>query len=683
MREVRRSVCPHDCPDTCGLLVEVGGGRINRISGDPEHPFTQGLVCHKVRHYGDRVYSPLRVKSPLKRVGPKGEGKFKAITWEEALGEIVHRFKRISREFGPEAILPYSFGGTMGVVHRNTVGHRFFHRLGASRLERTICTSTGHKGITYTNGTPLGMDPEDFALSKMIILWGVNALTTNLHLMPFVRDARRRGAKLVVIDPYLNRTARLADWYIPIRPGTDSALAMAMMQVIIEENLYDEDYVRDKTVGFDELRKEVVRFSPKRTSTVTGVPEDDIRRLAREYVTLKPSSIRMGFGVQRQSNGGMTFRTLSCLPALIGGWNLPGGGTFASCTPAFRLNWETLFREDLMRGTPRSINMIRLGQALLHVDDPPIRALFVYHSNPAAVTPHQSKVLEGLRREDLFTVVHEQVLTDTTDYADLVLPATTFLEHTDLYISYGHFYIQMASPVIKPIGEARSNLEVFRLLAKEMGFQEACFLDSEEDIIRQALEVEHPFMDGITFEKLSSGRPLRLNLPKPFLPFENGFPTPSGKAELYSEALAREGFPPVATHIPTREGLETMKDGKRFSLHCITPPAHHFLNTSFGVSDRLRKLEGNPTLKIHPRDAGPRRIQTGNLVRVYNDRGECFLFAQLTEGVMPGVVVAESIWWNKHSPFGVGINQLVSDEENDMGGGPSFHGNLVGVEVKA
>ena len=458
----------------------------------------------------------------------------------------------------------------------------------------------------------------------------------------------------MVIDPYLNRTARLADWYIPIRPGTDSALAMAMMQVIIEENLYDDDYVRDKTVGFDELRKEVVRFSPKRTSTVTGVPEDDIRRLAREYATLKPSSIRMGFGVQRQSNGGMTFRTLSCLPALIGGWNLPGGGTFASCTPAFRLNWEKLFREDLMRGTPRSINMIRLGQALLHVDDPPIRALFVYHSNPAAVTPHQSKVLEGLRREDLFTVVHEQVLTDTTDYADLVLPATTFLEHTDLYISYGHFYIQMASPVIKPIGEARSNLEVFRLLAKEMGFQEACFLDSEEDIIRQALEVEHPFMDGITFEKLSSGQPLRLNLPKPFLPFENRFPTPSGKAELYSEALAREGFPPVATHIPTREGLETMKDGKRFSLHCITPPAHHFLNTSFGVSDRLRKLEVNPTLKIHPRDAGPRRIQTGNLVRVYNDRGECFLFAQLTEGVMPGVVVDESIWWNKHSPFGVG-----------------------------
>jgi anaerobic selenocysteine-containing dehydrogenase len=500
--------------------------------------------------------------------------------------------------------------------------------------------------------------------------------------MPFARDARRRGAKVVVIDPYLNRTARVADWYIPIRPGTDSALAMAMMQVIIGENLYDEDYVREKTLGFDELRKEASRFPPKRASAITGIPEDDIRRLAREYATSKPSSIRMGSGVQRQSNGGMTFRTLSCLPALIGAWSLPGGGAFGSCTPAFRLNWESLFREDLIRGTPRTINMIRLGETLLHANDPPIRALFVYHCNPAAVTPHQSKVLEGLRREELFTVVHEQVLNDTTDYADLVLPATTFLEHTDLYISYGHFYIQMARPVIKPLGEAKSNLEVFGLLAKEMGFQEACFLDSEEDIIRQALEVEHSFMDGITLQELSSGPPLRLNLPKPFLPFEKGFPTPSGKAEFYSEALAREGFPPVATHIPTREGLETMEAGEEFPLHCITPPAHNFLNTSFGVSERLRRIERHPTLKIHPRDAEPRRIQNGNLVKVYNDRGQCFLFAQLTEEVMPGVVVAESIWWNKHSPFGRGINQLVSDEENDMGGGPSFHSNLVEVEAR-
>jgi anaerobic selenocysteine-containing dehydrogenase len=683
MNEVKRSVCPHDCPDTCGLLVEVSNGRIIRILGDPEHPFTRGFVCHKVRHYADRVYSPLRVKGPLKRTGPKGEGKFKPIRWEEALGEIGDRFKQIGREFGPEAILPYSFGGTMGVVHRNTVGHRFFHRRGASLLERTICTSTGQRGITYTNGTPLGMDPEDFALSNMIILWGVNALSTNLHLMSFVRDARRRGAKLVVIDPYLNRTAKLADWYIPIRPGTDAALAMAMMQVIIEENLYDEDYVRERTVGFDELGKEANRFPPERVSAITGIPEGDIRRLAREYATTKPSSIRMGSGVQRQSNGGMTFRTLSCLPALIGGWSLPGGGAFGSCTPAFRLNWERLFREDLIRGAPRSINMIRLGEALRHANDPPIRALFVYHCNPAAVAPHQAKVLEGLRRENLFTIVHEQVLTDTTDYADIVLPATTFLEHTDLYISYGHFYIQMASSVIEPIGEAKSNLQVFSLLAEEMGFQEPCFSDSEEGIIRQALEVEHPFLKGVTLEKLAPGKPLRLNLPKPFLPFESGFPTPSGKVEFYSEALARDGFPPVATHIPVREGLETLEEGARYPLNCITPPAHNFLNTTFGVSDRLRKIEGNPTLKIHPHDARPRRIQTGDLVRVHNDRGQCVLFAQLTEKVMPGVVVAESIWWNKHSPFGVGINQLVADEENDMGGGPSFHGNLVEVELAA
>ncbi|NIQ40395.1 MAG: molybdopterin-dependent oxidoreductase [Proteobacteria bacterium] len=681
MREVKRSACPHDCPDTCSLLVEVEDGRIKRISGDPDHPFTRGIVCHKVRHYDERVYSPIRIKTPLKRIGGKGEGKFKAISWEEAIGEIGHQFKKIIDEFGPEAILPYSYGGTMGVVHRNTVGHRFFHRLGASRLDRTICCTTGLEGMTYSNGTSLGMDSEDFALSKMIILWGINSLTTNIHLMPFVQEAQKKGAKLVVIDPYRNRTGRMADWYVPIRPGTDSALAMAMIRVIIEENLYDKDYVEQRTVGFEALEKESTRFSLERVSQITGVPEAEIRRLAVAYATLKPSSIRIGFGMQRHSSGGMTFRTISCLPALTGGWDIPGGGAFASSGSAFALNWKDLTREDLLPRKPRTVNMIHLGEALLNLGQPPVKALFVYHCNPAAVAPYQAKVLTGLERKDLFTVVHEQVLTDTTDYADLVLPATTFLEHTDLYTSYGHFYIQMARPVIKPVGESKSNLEVFRLLAETMGFEETCFSDSEEDIIHQALQKDDPYMAGITFEGLSSGHPRRLNIPKPFLPFENGFPTPSGKVEFYSETLARKGFPPVATHVPTREGCESVQTGDKFTLHCITPPAHSFLNTTFGVSDRLRRIEKRPTLRIHPTDAKPRKIRSQDLVRVYNDRGAYHCFAQLTKRVVPGVVVAESIWWNKHSPLGSGINQLVSDEENDMGGGPGFHGNLVEVDL--
>ncbi len=679
---IKRSVCAHDCPDTCGLLVEVEDEKIKRLSGDPEHPFTRGFICHKVRHYADRVYAPIRIKTPLKRVGEKGAGKFKAITWPEAIAEIGYRFKQIIREYGPEAILPYSYGGNMGVVHRYTMGHRFFYRLGASKLDRTICASTGYQALTYTNGTSLGIDPQDFALSKMIILWGANSLTTNLHLMPFIWEARKHGAKTVVIDPHRNRLAKSSDWHIPIRPGTDSALAMAIIHVIINEDLYDFDYVKAKTIGFEALKEEAARFAPENVSKITGISVEDIHRLATEYANAKPSSIRLGLGIQRHRSGGMTFRTIACLPALTGDWNMPGGGLLGSCQPVHALNWVKLFRKDLENGTPRTVNMIHLGEALTRLDEPPVRALFVYNSNPAAVAPHQSKVLRGLKRNDLFTVVHEQVLTDTTDYADIILPATTFLENTDLYTGVGHFYIQMARPVIQPIGEAKSNLEVFKLLANELGFKEECFFDSEEDIIRQALETQHPHMKGITFEALSSGRPLRLNLPKPFLPFENGFPTPSGKVEFYSDAMKQEGLGPIATHIPSIDSCEKGGGNRKYPLQCITPRAHNFLNSTFGVSDRLRRIQGQPTLKIHPKDANVRGIVSGSLVKVYNDRGACDRFSEVTDDVIPGVVVAESLWWNKHSPNGTGINQLVSDSENDIGGGPSFNGSLVEVEAE-
>ncbi len=681
MGKIKNSVCGHDCPDTCGLRVEVENDRIKRISGDPEHPFTQGFVCHKVRHYADRVYSPLRIKHPLKRIGAKGEGRFRKIPWPEAIAEIGDRFRQIIREHGPEAILPYSYAGNMGVINRLTTGYRFFYRLGASRLDRTICSSTSVRGLSYTNGTSLGMNPEDFSIAKMIILWGANPLTTNLHLMPFIWKARKKGAKITVIDPHRNRLAKSMDRYIHILPGTDAALAMAMMHVIIAKGAYDDGFVKDKTLGFDALKKEAERFSPDLVSRITGIPTTDIKRLADDYATIKPSAIRLGLGIQRHSSGGMASRTIACLPALTGNWKMPGGGLSGSCVPAYALNFKKLYMEELMTETPRTVNMIRLGDALTRLDDPPVKSLFVYNSNPAVVTPLQSRVLEGLKREDLFTVVHDQVATDTTDYADIVLPATTFFEFTDLYAGLGHFYMQMAHPVIKPVGQSKSNFEVFRLLATELEFKEACFSDSEEDIIRQAIDTNHPYMKGITFDALSTGRPLGLNIPRPFLPFAQGFPTPSGKAEFFSKAMEESGLPPIATHVPTAEGCETAGRDGRFSLHLITPRAHNFLNSSFGAVDRLKHLQGRPTLKIHPMDATQRSIGPGALVRIYNHRGFCWRFADVTEDVVPGVVAAESLWWNKHSPYGTGVNQLVSDEENDMGGGPRFNGTLVEIET--
>ncbi|MFC1886398.1 molybdopterin-dependent oxidoreductase, partial [Thermodesulfobacteriota bacterium] len=608
MRKIKYSVCGHDCPDTCGLRVEVENERIKRIFGDPEHPFTQGFICHKVRHYADRVYSPLRIMHPLKRTGAKGKGLFVEISWPEAIAEIGDQFRQIISEYGPEAILPYSYAGNMGVINRLTAGHRFFHRLGASRLDRTICSSTSVRGLSYTNGTSLGMNPEDFSLAKMIILWGANPLTTNLHLMPFIRKARKKGAKITVIDPHRNRLAKSMDRHIPIRPGTDAALAMAMMNVIITKGKYDTEYVKDKTLGFDALKKEAERFSPDAVSRITGISIADIERLADDYATIKPSAIRLGLGMQRHSSGGMAFRTIACLPALTGNWKMAGGGASGSCMPAYALNFKKLYREELIAATPRAINMIRLGDALTRLDAPPVKSLFVYNSNPAVVAPLQSKVLEGLKREDLFTVVHDLVATDTTDYADIVLPAASFFEFADLYAGLGHFYMQMAHPVIEPVGQSKSNFEVFRLLAMEMRYTEACFSDSEEDIIRQAIDTDHPFIKGLTFDALSTGRPLSLNLPKPFLPFAQGFPTPSGKAEFFSRAMEESGLPPVATHVPSAEGCETVGLDGKFPLHLITPRAHNYLNSSFGAVDRLRRLQGRPMLKIHPVDATQRDI---------------------------------------------------------------------------
>src|SRR5271170_7285318 len=510
MKKVVHAACPHDCPDACGVLITVEDGRATKIKGHPAHPSTRGFLCAKVAKYLDRVYSPDRVLYPLRRVGPKGRRnagasltqEWQRITWDEALDEITSRFRTVAAEFGSEAILPYSFGGTLGALNSASMDHRFFHRLGASQLERTICAAAGEAGLKSVLGVKLGTEPEQFVHSRYIIAWASNILGKNVHVWPFIVEARRQGAKLVVIDPYRTRTSACADWYLPINPGTDAALALGMMHVIIEENLHDADYVERYTVGFEQLREKVQEYPPERAAQWTGISAADIRKLAREYATVRPSVIRVNDGVQRSEGGGMAMRAIVMLPCITGSWKEVGGGLQYATSGAFALalDKDSLARADLMDVAlgrrARVVNMVELGKALNTLADPPVKALFVYNSNPAAVCPDLNEVTRGLRRTDLFTVVHEQFFTDPTDYADMVLPATTFFEHKDLQGAYGHYFLQMSDQAIDPLGECRSNVELFRALAERMGFDDDCFRESVDDMIDVALESSDPWMKG-------------------------------------------------------------------------------------------------------------------------------------------------------------------------------------------
>src|SRR5215472_7824209 len=573
MKKVVHAACPHDCPDACGVLITVEDGKATRIQGDPSHPVTRGFLCAKVAKYLDRVYSPSRVLYPMRRVAPKGQGKgdatdFARISWDEALDEIVRRFHKISADFGPEAILPYSYGGTLGHLNNAGMAHRFFHRLGASQLNRTICATAGGDALVTVTGRKLGTEPEQFRESKYIIAWGANIHGTNIHLWPFIEEARRNGAKLVVIDPYRTRTAACADWYLPINPGTDVALALVMMHVIITENLYDADYVSKYTLGFDQLKLRVQEYPPERVAQWTGISAADIRKLARDYATVRPASIRVNYGVQRTPNGGMAVRAISMLPCITGSWKEVGGGLQLSTSGTFFLDDQANERPDLMLKSPlgraaRVVNMSELGKALMRLDDPPVKAIFVYNSNPAVVAPNHNDVVRGFLRPDLFTVVHEQFFTDTTKYADLVLPATTFFEHRELQKSYGHNYLQISQQAIEPLGECKSNTDLFRELAARMGFTETCFQETVDEMIDQALAKPHPrgWREGITRERLEKEGHARLNFGDgPFLPFAKGeFFTASGKAELYRAALAEAGLDPVASFTPPEESRHTEK----------------------------------------------------------------------------------------------------------------------------
>jgi anaerobic selenocysteine-containing dehydrogenase len=678
-RRVFKTTCALDCPDTCGLRVTAEDGRVTQIGGDPDHPFTRGFICHKVANYHRRLYSPLRVLFPMRRAGEKDEGKFSRITWDEALDEIAARFRKIIKTDGAEAILPFSYGGSLGIVHRNA-GHRFFYRLGASRLLRTICDPAAMAGWAMTLGKNTSTDLVQAEHSDFIVIWGMNVAATSVHFVPIVKAARKRGARVVQIDPYRNRTSHLADEQIMPRPGTDGALALGVMNVLIRENLVDEDFVREFTLGYDALRERVLsEFPLQRASRITGIPEEQMARLARDFGRARAPFLRVGFALSRHENGGMAIRTLACLPALVGAFRKPGGGAHHESGPCFEFNYERVTGEDEFKPTTREINMVKLGETLLKEQNPPVKALFVYNCNPAAILPDQNRVREGLRREDLFTVVHEQVHTDTVDFADIVLPAPTFLEYLDLYKSYGHHYLQIGAPVVEALGEAKPNWEVFRLLAQRMGFTEACFDDSEYEVMRQALDSPSEFLAGIDFEKLKSGETERLEVSDHGLTPEMTFSTPSGKVEFYSSAAADLGLDPLPGYVPCTESPENVELHAKFPLQLVAPPSVHFLNTTFGAVEEQRRRIGKPTVKIHPADAGGRGIAAGDLVRVFNARGECRLYAEVTDDSREGVVVVESIWWPKHLPGGRGINSLLSSRLTDLGGGSTIHCNLVEV----
>ncbi|NYF78812.1 molybdopterin-containing oxidoreductase family protein [Granulicella arctica] len=693
---VVHAVCSHDCPDSCGVLVTVDtlSGRATKVQGDPAHPVTRGFLCGKVAKYLDRVYSPDRLLYPMRRKagvpkGPLAKGReaeaFERISWDAALDEIALKLTKIAAEFGPESVLPYSYAGTIGQLGYGSMDRRFFYRLGASQLDRTICASAGGAALTSVYGVKLGVAPQDFAHARLIIAWGANIHGNNIHLWPFIEEARRAGARLVVIDPYRTRTAALADEHLAIRPGTDGLLALGMMHVILREGLEDRAYIDETTKGFAELREHALRVehAPEAVAAVTGIAAETIVRLARSYATAKPSAIRLNYGIQRSENGGTAARAVCMLPLLTGAWKQRGGGLQLSTSGSFPFNSKALQMPELMLASPlgreaRMVNMSQLGQALTELgndakDGSLVKALFVYNSNPAAVAPNQNAVLRGMAREDLFTVVHEQFFTDTADYADVLLPAPTFLETKDVQGAYGHLFVQVSERAIEPLGEARSNVALFGELGRRMGFRESCFHDTEDDLIDQALDTNDPWFAGIDRELLErEGHvPLRISedADGAVLPFSTAawFRTPSGRGELT----------PVPVFVAPEEsrGRATM-----YPLEFLPRKADNYMNSTFANLAGHRKMESRTAgvLEMHPEDAVSRGLVTGDEVEVFNARGSIVLEAMIGAQVPAGVVAAR-LDWNKLSAAGMNVNALTSETLTDIGGGATFYSTLVEV----
>jgi anaerobic selenocysteine-containing dehydrogenase len=673
-----RGACPHDCPDTCSLVTDVQDGVAIKVHGNPAHTQTGGVLCAKVSKYTERTYHPERILQPLKRVGKKGEGRFQAVSWDDALSNIAARLQSIAKH-APQAILPYSYAGTMGLVQGDGMAARFFHKLGASLLDRTICASAGGEGLTHTLGGKVGMRVEHFASSRLIVIWGSNSITSNLHFWRYAQEAKRAGAKLVCIDPRRTETAEKCHTHLQILPGTDAALALAIMRELIVHDWLDHAYIAQHTLGWAQLRERAMEWPLERAAQTCGVSEAQIAELARDYghtaMQGEPVAIRLNYGMQRVRGGGNAARAVACLPALVGAWRHKAGGLLLSSSGQFPVQRATLQRPDLLGAhKPRTINMSTIGQDLLRPSGtefgPRIEALVVYNSNPVAVAPQSAQVVQGFAREDLFTVVLEHFQTDTADYADYILPATTQLEHWDIHLSYGHTDVLLNQPAIAPLGQAKPNTQIFRELAAHMGFTDACFQDSDETLCRQA------FDGHVSFDELLAQGFATLALPD--APFATGgFPTPSGKCEFFSERLAALGQDGLPNHLPN---YETLGSSARYPLAMISPPARNFLNSSFVNVKSLRDIEGEPLLEIHPQDAQARGVQDGAVVRVFNTRGSYQCKAQVSERARPGVVNGLGIWWRKLGMDGKNVNELTSQNLTDMGRGPVFYDCLVEVE---
>ena len=682
-RVVVRGACPHDCPDTCAMLVTVLNGRAVEVRGAPDHPPTGGVLCTKVARYLERTYSDQRVLHPMKRVGRKGEGKFVRIGWDEALDTIATRFRAIAASpHGPQAILPYSYAGTMGLLQSSSMDRRFFHRLGASLLDRTICATAGKAGWVATVGAAIGTDVLQFANSKLILIWGSNPIASNLHFWTRAQEAKRRGAKLVAIDPWRSATAEKCHQHLAPLPGTDAALALGMMHVLIAEDFVDHDYVARYTLGYDALAARAARAAPARVAAICGLPADAIVGLARDYGRSRPAAIRLNYGLQRHAGGGHAVRAIACLPALVGAWRDAAGGALLSSSGTYPVDSAALERPDLIAGQPRTLNMSTIGDVLLDVRDPPVDAIYVYNSNPVAVAPESAKVAAGFAREDLFCVVHEIFRTDTADYADILLPATTQLEQLDVHHSYGHLYAQANLPSIAPLGEAKPNTEVFRLLAARMGFADDCFGDSDDDLARQAFRRDDPRATHLDWDTLRTRGFARLDVPADYAPFAHGgFPTPSGRCEFHSAALAAQGFDPVPDFVPPRESAASNPElARRFPLAFISPPARNFLNSSFANLPAFVAEEQAPQLALHPDDAAARALVDGDEVRIRNDRGSFTARLRVTDRARRGVAVASSIWWKKLAPGGANANAVTSQALTDFGRAATFYDCLVEVE---
>jgi anaerobic selenocysteine-containing dehydrogenase len=666
------AACPHDCPDTCAIRVTAQDGRIVELRGDRDHPPTHGALCAKVSRYAERTDHPERVLHPLKRTGPKGAGRFERIGWDEALRDIATRLSAIA-ERDPQAIVPYSYAGTMGLLQGEGMAARFFNRLGASRLDRTICATAGGAALVATYGAKVGMHVEHFAESRLILIWGSNPIASNLHFWTFAQQAKRTGAKLWCIDPRRSETADKCHRHLALRPGTDGALALALIHELATKGGLDDDYVAQHVEGFDALRERALAWPVERAAEVCGVDAAAIRELAHDYASLRPAAIRLNYGMQRAHGGGNAVRLIALLPCLVGAWRNRAGGLLLSSSGWFApvRNDAALHRPDLLAGrNPRTINMSTIGEDLLREASPGfgprIEALVVYNSNPVAVAPQSRRVVAGFAREDLFTVVLEHFLTDTADHADFVLPATTQLEHLDVHTSYGHTYVVLNRPALAPRGESKPNTQIFRELAAQLGFGDPCFGDDDETLLRQALR-------GIEFAALE--RHGWVKLPLPDAPFaQGGFPTPSGRARVDAPGLGVPDF------VPNHECAQAAPElAARYPLAMISPPARNFLNSTFVNVQSLRSIEGEPLLEIHPDDAGPRGIESGTMVSVFNDRGDYRCRADVCTRARPGVVNGLGIWWRKFGPAGTNVNELTHQRLTDLGAAPTFYDCLVEV----